>query len=88
MGTAMGFYNWGVYIGYSLAFAFNFIVEYFKWRWAFWVAAIPGLIMGVIVMITVKEPQRKGKMVREEDRVIYLQLLCLSEPVQEPFGSF
>ena len=50
-------------------------------------AAIPGLIMGVIVMITVKEPQRKGKMVKEEDRVIYLQLLCLSEPVQEHLGS-
>ena len=85
MGTAMGFYNWGVYIGYSLAFAFNFIFEYFKWRWAFWVAAIPGLL---IVIITVKEPQGKGKMVRKEDRVIYLQLLCLSEPVQEPFDSF
>ena len=51
-------------------------------------AAIPGIIMGVILMITVKEPQRKGKMVREGDRVIYLQLLCLSEPVQEPFGGF
>ena len=87
MGTAMGFYNWGVYIGYSLAFAFNFIVEYFKWRWAFWVAAIPGLILGVILMITERTTEKR-EMVREEDRVIYLQLLCLSEPVQEPFGGF
>ena len=68
-GGALAFYNLGLYTGYSLAFVFNFLVENLNWRWAFWVASIPGIVLGVVVMITVKEPQRKGKMVRNRKSV-------------------
>ena len=57
---ALGFYNWGVYIGYSLAFAFNFIVEHYGWRITFIIAGIPGLVMGIVVPVTIREPERKG----------------------------
>ena len=62
---ALGFYNWGVYIGYSLAFAFNFIVEQYSWRTTFIVAGIPGLVVGIIVLATIKEPERR----RSEEKV-------------------
>ena len=62
---ALGFYNWGIYIGYSLAFAFNFIVEDYGWRETFVVAGIPGLIVGIVVLVTIREPERKGS----EERV-------------------
>ena len=69
MAAALGFYNWGVYIGYSLAFAFNFIVQKLSWRWAFWIAAIPGLLMGVLLIVTVREPKRKEVRVTRGFRV-------------------
>lgn len=58
-GTALGFYNWGIYIGYSLAFAFNFIVLALGWRWTFRIAAFPGFIMSVLMILTVREPERR-----------------------------
>lgn len=60
----MGVYNWGIYIGYSLAFALG---NYIKdeniagegWRWVFWIAAIPGFIIGPLILFTVKDPEKK-----------------------------
>ena len=57
-GTALSLYSWGVYIGYSLAFAFNFIVEQDGWRWAFKIASFPGFLISSLVLFTVKEPKR------------------------------
>ena len=56
--TALGFYNWGIYIGYSLAFAFNFILVAAGWRWAFRIAAFPGFLVGGLMFLTVREPTR------------------------------
>ena len=58
-GTALGFYNWGIYIGYSVAFAFNFILLAIGWRWVFWIASMPGFVIGGVVLFTVKEPERR-----------------------------
>ena len=58
--TALGFYNWGIYIGYSLAFTFNFILLATNWRWAFRIAAFPGFVLSVVMLLTVREPQRKS----------------------------
>lgn len=60
----MGVYNWGIYIGYSLSYALgNFIVDADidgkGWRWVFWIAAIPGFIVGPLILFTVKEPAGK-----------------------------
>ncbi len=75
-GSALGVYNWGVYIGYSLAFAFNFILLAIGWRWTFWISALPGFVLGVIVIATVKEPQR-----RTEVRLVHLLCLLLNIPL-------
>lgn len=58
-GTALGFYNWGIYLGYSMAFAFNFILKALNWRWVFIIASIPGFVVAVIHLLTVREPRRK-----------------------------
>ena len=58
-GAALGFYNWGIYIGYSLAFAFNFILLSIGWRWAFRIASFPGFLLAGLLFITVKEPERR-----------------------------
>ena len=56
--TALGFYNWGIYVGYSTAFAFNFILVSIGWRWTFRIASFPGFVVAVILFVTVKEPVR------------------------------
>lgn len=56
--TALGFYNWGIYVGYSTAFAFNFILVSIGWRWAFRIASFPGFIVALILFMVVKEPTR------------------------------
>ncbi|XP_068695017.1 MFS-type efflux pump MSMEG_3705-like [Montipora foliosa] len=65
-GSALGVYNWGIYIGYSMAFAFgNFItqanIDGKGWRWVFWIAAIPGFALGILMLLTLKEPSRTEK---------------------------
>ncbi|MGH0145604.1 UNVERIFIED_CONTAM: hypothetical protein FKN15_006485 [Acipenser sinensis] len=62
-GSAVGFYNWGIYTGYSLSFAVgNYITRAnimgLGWRWTFFICGIPGFLVSLVVLITVKEPQR------------------------------
>lgn len=59
-GTALGIYYWGIYIGYSLAFAIgNGIEEVLSWNWVFYLSGVVGLVAAPIILITVKEPKRK-----------------------------
>ena len=66
-GAALGVYNWGIYIGYSMAYAFgNYITQANingqGWRWVFFIAAIPGFAVGLLMMFTLKEPEKpKGQ---------------------------
>ena len=42
----MGFYYFGIYIGYSLAFAIgNSISQVINWRWVFFISALMGVFM-------------------------------------------
>jgi len=41
-----------------MAFAFNFILTSLGWRWTFRIAAIPGFVLAVVMVITVREPSR------------------------------
>ena len=44
-GTAISIYYFGIYIGYSLAFAIgNSTVELLSWRWVFFVSGLIGTI--------------------------------------------
>ena len=45
-GTAISIYYFGIYIGYSLAFAIgNGIVGLLSWRWVFFISGLIGMIM-------------------------------------------
>ncbi|XP_061169687.1 MFS-type efflux pump MSMEG_3705-like [Saccostrea echinata] len=67
-GFALGIYNWGIYFGYSMAYAFgNFIsladINGQGWRWTFILSGIPGIAIGVLMLLTLKEPERKKEKV-------------------------
>lgn len=60
-GTSVGFYYWGIYIGYSLSFLIgNSIQESLGWRWVFFLSGIIGVAVAPVVLFTVKEPARTG----------------------------
>ena len=66
-GTAIGVYNWGIYIGYSMSYALgNFIttadIGGKSWRWVFWIAGIPGFFVGFLMLFTVREPGRESNL--------------------------
>ncbi|GFS20961.1 Cis,cis-muconate transport protein muck [Elysia marginata] len=70
-GAALGIYNFGIYFGYSLAYAIgNFItladINGQGWRWAFILPGLPGILLGFVIALTVKEP-RRGKKLAEAD---------------------
>jgi predicted MFS family arabinose efflux permease len=59
-GRAMSIYTTGVYLGVLVGFLIGgWITQYFGWRTAFLVVGLPGLLMGLLVWLTVKEPERK-----------------------------
>nr|XP_026693449.1 protein spinster homolog 1-like isoform X2 [Ciona intestinalis]XP_026693450.1 protein spinster homolog 1-like isoform X2 [Ciona intestinalis]XP_026693451.1 protein spinster homolog 1-like isoform X2 [Ciona intestinalis] len=63
-GSAMSFFNWGIYFGYGLAFAIgNYLTDAnilgMSWRWCYFFAGGPGMIMAVVLYATVREPQRR-----------------------------
>lgn len=57
--TAMGLFNVGAQIGIFLGLAVGgLVVAEYGWRWAFFIAGIPGLIMGVVLAVMEREPVR------------------------------
>ncbi len=57
--SAMGIYSMGVPIGTLIGLmAGGWLVHFFDWRTAFIVVGLPGILMGIIVRMTVKEPPR------------------------------
>ena len=59
-GAAMGVYYWGIYFGYSLAFAIgNGITKVLNWRWVFFISGLAGIAAAPLILFTVKEPDRK-----------------------------
>ena len=60
-GSALGVYYFGIYIGYSLAFAIgNGIDQTLGWRWVFYLSGIAGIVVAPIVLFTVREPDRNS----------------------------
>ena len=56
----MGVYYLGIYLGYSIAFAIgNGITVALGWRWVFYISGLAGVLYAPILLITVKEPERK-----------------------------
>ena len=49
-----------------MAFAFgNFItqadIDGKGWRWVFWIASMPGFVLGILMLFTLKEPARSER---------------------------
>ncbi|XP_065182969.1 D-galactonate transporter-like [Sycon ciliatum] len=59
-GTALGVYNWGIYIGFSMAFALKLLIKSVGWRWTFRVSGFPGILLSAVMFLTVKEPTRRS----------------------------
>ncbi|PIK45432.1 hypothetical protein BSL78_17707 [Apostichopus japonicus] len=73
-GTALGVYNLGIYMGYSMSYAFGDFITQADilgkgWRWTFWLAGLPGLILSAIIFITMREPPRQGIFTGKNERV-------------------
>ena len=58
-GAAIGFFNWGIYVGYSLTFVFLIAVRQLGWRYVYFIAGAPGFIFAALILFTVKEKTRK-----------------------------
>ncbi|THD79473.1 MAG: MFS transporter [Phenylobacterium sp.] len=57
--SALAFYSMGTPIGSLLGLAIGgFLADYFGWRIAFVVAAVPGLALAILALFTLKEPRR------------------------------
>ena len=66
--SALAFYAMGTPIGSLLGLAIGgAMADYFGWRRAFLVAALPGLVLAVVSVLTLKEPR---KMVAEHARSV------------------
>ncbi len=58
-GVAISIYSSGVGIGIAFGFLFGgWINHFFGWRLAFFVAGLPGILLGLLLYLTVKEPAR------------------------------
>eukprot|EP00057_Strongylocentrotus_purpuratus_P028988 XP_011683462.1 PREDICTED: uncharacterized protein LOC100891044 [Strongylocentrotus purpuratus] len=57
-GLAMSILNSGIAIGYALAYGLGFLKEAAGWRWAYWVAGSPGVIVAIIMLFTLQNPDK------------------------------
>lgn len=69
-GLANGIFSWGVYYGYGLAFVFGiYITEAniagYKWRAPYILAGLPGILIGLLLIFTVKDPRQESKKERK-----------------------
>jgi len=64
-GLANGIFSWGVYYGYSLAFVLGLYMTEadifgYGWRSVYVICAIPGLVMGVLIALFLRDPRYKA----------------------------
>ncbi|ELT91494.1 hypothetical protein CAPTEDRAFT_23970, partial [Capitella teleta] len=92
-GAAIGFYNWGVYIGYSFTFLLLIAERTVGWRAVYFMAGIPGIIIGLVILLTVKDPPRGGEDSKQELKTAVhhfsdasLLLLCVGGALRNGAG--
>ena len=59
-GAALGFFNWGVFVGYSLTFLLIIAERHLGWRSVYFISGLPGLLIALVLAVTVREPERRG----------------------------
>ncbi|XP_041482158.1 D-galactonate transporter-like [Lytechinus variegatus] len=57
-GLAMSILNSGIAVGYALAYGLGFLKEVAGWRWAYWVAGIPGVVVAILMLFTLQNPAK------------------------------
>lgn len=58
-GTALSFFYLSTPIGVAAGFAFgSLIAAHYGWRAAFFIAGFPGLLLSLLVLLTIREPER------------------------------
>ncbi len=59
-GTAISIYSAGIGVGIAFGFLFGgWINEFFGWRVAFLLVGVPGILIGILLYLTVREPARE-----------------------------
>ena len=71
-GVANGVFSWGVYYGYGLAFVFGIYLTKadvlgYGWRAPYIIAALPGVLLAILLATTVKDPRVKVRETKQED---------------------
>jgi len=85
LGRAVGIYSIGSFLGGGLAFLVGgYVIAMLKdaptievavlgviktWQLAFFIVGLPGVLVGLLVWLTVRDPQRKGAQLDEQGRV-------------------
>ncbi len=60
-GAAMGIYAAGINLGVLIGFLVGgFIDEWYGWRMAFFIVGVPGIFLGLLMFLTVREPMRSS----------------------------
>ena len=60
-GAAMGIYVAGINLGVLIGFLVGgFIDEWYGWRMAFFIVGVPGIFLGLLMFLTVREPMRSS----------------------------
>ena len=72
-GVANGIFSWGVYFGYGMAYIFGiYLTEAdilgYDWRAAYVIGGAPGILISVAIFLTVREPRKKEKADKTEDK--------------------
>jgi MFS family permease len=68
-GAAMGVYNWGIYMGYSIAYGpGNAIASAHGYRSIFYIFGLAGIPLALLILFTVKEPARGSRDAASTDR--------------------
>ena len=57
-GLAMSLLNCGIGIGYGLAYSMGFLREMAGWRWTYWAASIPGVVVAAMLMLILPNPSK------------------------------
>ncbi|WP_339821893.1 MFS transporter [uncultured Parasphingorhabdus sp.] len=66
LSRAMGIYAAGAVLGPVLGYAAGgLLAEAYGWRWTFVILGLPGILLGIILYLTVREPQR-GRYFRQK----------------------
>ena len=88
-GTALSIFSLGVPIGILVGFlAGGWIDEYFGWRTAFLVVGVPGLVLGALVALTIREvPHSAQRAAAPSTAEVFRYLFGLSSFRHAAFGS-